>query len=404
MLSFWITLSCLVIGIVLLILPTVFLIHWGCRIFIWVCLGPWLRIYWEFFVFEREEALVLETKESRNVYAEKILQKITEQFKELEREARMKGEEAIKMKSMRMLRFGQHIAKVPSMNITRHYDYPLNQSMASHISLVPEHKLREDMPIRIVPSQRLQGHIIPMTEEQLSAFENKSNRIVEENDNSPSEDRNPCRQNDADDTYEPSTTVEWFDDALSHLGSLAFQSRTKVAIPSENLFDDEVIQESIEIDENVLHISTQDGKQIGEEWFGDAASQIGSLAFSCRTKIAISMDDYDDDDNNESQENVEIHITAENLLNNDDDDSQVSNLTDHEYEEEGLEVVQWDDEKSLTVDVSGNVNDEEGTEFTDTTNLSAVYHKSNGVYVTFCRTPLSRAEGNEADQTEFIKS
>lgn len=111
MLSFWITLPCIIIGIMLLILPTIFLIHWTCRLFIWICLGPWLRLYSELFIIEHNDPLHFDSNEKRNEYGEKLIQNITEQFQEIERVARMKGEDAMKMKSMRTIRFGQYIAK-----------------------------------------------------------------------------------------------------------------------------------------------------------------------------------------------------------------------------------------------------------------------------------------------------
>ena len=41
LLSFWVTLGCLVTGVTLLVLPTMFLIQWACRLLIWIGLGKY---------------------------------------------------------------------------------------------------------------------------------------------------------------------------------------------------------------------------------------------------------------------------------------------------------------------------------------------------------------------------
>lgn len=165
------------IGIVLLILPTLSIFHWMCRLLIWIGLGPWTRIGLE--IFAAKETAGLESE--RDVKFGKIDLK----FKMIGKEARRKGEEALKMKSMRMYRFGQHIAKVPRLNYARHYDYPLPGSEAKPVSvgICPNMK-----PNNIIESQCLQGTMIPLTEEDVKHLEkdaslaNRSNSHSNERD------------------------------------------------------------------------------------------------------------------------------------------------------------------------------------------------------------------------------
>ena len=76
------------------------------------------------------------------------------------------------MKSMRKLRFGNFIAKVPRQYTARHYDYPLSESEAVHISLLsqrPQFEARNK-----IYSQSLDGTMIPLTQNQ-EITENTSN-------------------------------------------------------------------------------------------------------------------------------------------------------------------------------------------------------------------------------------
>ncbi len=409
MLSFWVTLPCLVIGIVLLILPTVFLIHWICRIFIWLCFGPWLRIYYEFFVWENkvENALYLHNDKSRNEYAENIFQTITDQFQEIERVARMKGEDAIKMKSMRMLRFGQFIAKVPSMNITRNYDYPLSESKASHISLVHEEvDLNRLSSSRIVPSQRLEGQMIPMTEEQLLVYEENS-RVTEFMDaNEDNCDATPKERREEKETvptsisqvkkpkplpisttFETENTEEDDDDVgpqkyqnprlwlnktvsqfgtfspVSQISTLSFSSRLKVAAPAEKSTksgddgSEEIPEKSIEIDDKVLHISTNN----------------------------ILPDGGDDDDTDDSH--------YQSGMDGEDEDLRLKTPTHSSFDEEGVEIVAWDDTSEMSEDVRDDHFDDADsvasstyTAYSDASRLSAVFKSTDSVYMAFCRT------------------
>lgn len=155
-----------------------FLIQWACRLLIWVGLGPWIRLYNECLSLEKRSPLALNDEEARSRYSESIYDKLTSQFQEKLDEARLTGEEAIKLKAMRVCRFGRYISKVPSMNITRHYDVPLSGSSALHYDLFdPTDGLAEpkgNIRRRRIPSSTLNGLMIPYTQEQMKdIFQNE---------------------------------------------------------------------------------------------------------------------------------------------------------------------------------------------------------------------------------------
>ena len=129
-------------------------------------------MYYEIFVFGLDGPMELHNDEDRDKHQGLIFDKIAETFKEKGRLARLKGEEALKMKAMRIFRFGRHIAKVPRMYVARHYDYPMSESKAAHISLEPQHTNPLNFePRNSIPSQHLKGNMIPMTEDQMKTLE-----------------------------------------------------------------------------------------------------------------------------------------------------------------------------------------------------------------------------------------
>mmetsp|Transcript_8761 Transcript_8761/g.16537 ORF Transcript_8761/g.16537 Transcript_8761/m.16537 type:complete len:1050 (+) Transcript_8761:126-3275(+) len=161
--SFWVTLFCIITGVVLLILPTVFLLQWMCRLVIWLGLGPWARLYYDFIAATKTTRSELRNDQDREKDLMNKMKEIELKFQEKNHEARQKGEEALKLKSMRMLCFGKFIAKVPSLYTSRHYDYPLAQSEGAHISIALQHRIP---PLNfdsrsVVPSQQFEGVMIP---------------------------------------------------------------------------------------------------------------------------------------------------------------------------------------------------------------------------------------------------
>jgi hypothetical protein len=109
------------------------------------------------------DPLQLNNKKDRENHHKRTFSQIHRKFKEQYKDARKKGEEALKMKAMRVFRFGQYIAKVPRKYSAKHYDYPLPDSYAKHIALAP---YPEPKNITVVGAQYLQGEMIPLTEDE----------------------------------------------------------------------------------------------------------------------------------------------------------------------------------------------------------------------------------------------
>lgn len=144
-------------------LPTLFLLQWICRLVIWLGLGPWARLYYEFIAVTQSTPSELRNDQDRERDLMDKMKKIELKFQEKNHEARQKGEEALKLKSMRVLCFGRFIAKVPKLYTSRHYDYPLAESEGAHISFAREHQIPPSNfgSRRIVPSQQFEGVMIP---------------------------------------------------------------------------------------------------------------------------------------------------------------------------------------------------------------------------------------------------
>jgi len=64
-------------------------------------------------------------------HVQKVMNEIQDRERKRWMKARMFQEEALKLKATRILRFGRFAVNVPSINITRFYDYPLPESTAT---------------------------------------------------------------------------------------------------------------------------------------------------------------------------------------------------------------------------------------------------------------------------------
>jgi hypothetical protein len=147
--SFWITFTFLCAGIVSLILPWLFIIQWGSRILVWGLFGPHMMLLdWWLRAEGKDEA---------------ALQKAIENFKKDSWIARIRRQEALKLRDMKCLAFGKYITLIPSHNLSRHFDRPLPTSSARiHSSGTNNEKLA---PLGI-PGQQLFGTILPRSESE----------------------------------------------------------------------------------------------------------------------------------------------------------------------------------------------------------------------------------------------
>lgn len=145
-LSFWITAVCLAVGLVSLLLPWAFILTWTGRIVMWGFFGPHMKVV-DLFL--------------RNKSSDRDIQKIVATFKHKFQKARLRREEAVKLKAVKSLRFGHYITQIPEINLARHYDRPLPESWARVCRKEVEIDWAKSPRI---PAQQLYGVMIPRPE------------------------------------------------------------------------------------------------------------------------------------------------------------------------------------------------------------------------------------------------
>lgn len=147
--SFWITFCFLVTGLVSLLLPWAFILTWTGRFVVWGMLGPHMALVdcW------------LCTKGN----VDDVLEAAVQNFKKESRFARIRRQEALKLRDMKSLAFGKYITLVPSHNLSRHVDRPLSSSSAR---LHKQSNTSIKLAPRGIPGQQLSGKILPKTESE----------------------------------------------------------------------------------------------------------------------------------------------------------------------------------------------------------------------------------------------
>ena len=158
-LSFWVTFVCLVAGTVLLVLPWAFILQWVCRIAVWAFLGPWMKLVDIYVV--KNDSLHLLNEEERKKIKETHIRELVTHFKTQSKIARLRGEDTLKMKAIRAVRFGPYSTRIPDRNITRHFDYPLPDSMAVHEEELDASIWQSIKRGKVLPGQKLDGVMIP---------------------------------------------------------------------------------------------------------------------------------------------------------------------------------------------------------------------------------------------------
>jgi hypothetical protein len=161
-LSFWITISCFVMAIICSFVPWFFLLKWSMRFLVWTVFGPWMKLVDVFYVSkikamtpEEEEKYKREMKEKRLLMNQGVIQ-----------QARIKREEARKLKAMKKHLFGKYIVGVPVLKVDRFIDFPLPESFA--FPYTAEQRSLADQAMRDagykrvrIPGQHLVGDMIP---------------------------------------------------------------------------------------------------------------------------------------------------------------------------------------------------------------------------------------------------
>ncbi|CAB9513762.1 expressed unknown protein [Seminavis robusta] len=142
--SFWIAATYSGLGLVGLLLPWRFILYLVGRIVVWGCLGPHMKF------------VDIYLQQSNKDKAAREL----EDFRQQSRLARIRREEAVKLKDVKCLAFGEFVTLVPSENLPRHYDRPLHESLARH---VPNEGADRMPATSRIPGQQLYGAMIPHT-------------------------------------------------------------------------------------------------------------------------------------------------------------------------------------------------------------------------------------------------
>lgn len=131
------------VGIISLILPWSFILTWTGRIVVYGLFGPQMKIV----------DLWLRANKSDEFL------KVMATFDQKKKAARLRREQALKVKAVKCLRFGQFITQVPAYNLARHFDRPLPASTARLARKAPKIECNS-----YIPGQQLYGEMIPRLE------------------------------------------------------------------------------------------------------------------------------------------------------------------------------------------------------------------------------------------------
>mmetsp|Transcript_14620 Transcript_14620/g.22396 ORF Transcript_14620/g.22396 Transcript_14620/m.22396 type:complete len:508 (-) Transcript_14620:87-1610(-) len=163
-LSFWVTVSSIVLSVVFLIVPWRLVVFWCARICAWTILGPWMKLV-DLYLKGVEEM------KKRNREYEKVREE--EVIKMQMYGARVKLEDEEKMRDMKIHKFGRFIVRVPQRSLARRKDIPLPESYAKHF--IPPSRRSvlgiqvagiEEEYETVLPGQHLTGSMVPKTEKK----------------------------------------------------------------------------------------------------------------------------------------------------------------------------------------------------------------------------------------------
>lgn len=289
----------------------------------------------------------LRNDKDRDEHQDYILENISRKFEEIGRQARLKGEEATKMKAMRVFRFGCHMAKVPRLYLARHYDYPLSESEASHVSIATQHSIppRHFKSKKVMPAQHLEGEMIPLSEDELDVV------LLESGKDIP-------MANTSEDSYMSSLANKLIDGEKGIEMESLLENKTGLPqIEEADTNDYDSLEEFISFDteENYYTASTKNG---------DDQICFTTSTLTCGTIVEERDDEWNDskieDDSDLEEEGVEIIACPESEHIHSDGVELPLN--------DGIEAGSCDDDTSCT-----------------SRSLSSLYKSSDHVYVSFCR-------------------
>jgi hypothetical protein len=160
--SFWVVTACFIVGTIFLFVPWFFLMTWTARALVWIFFGPWMKLVDIFYIRkikplsqeEIDNKKLLELERRRLITSEALV------------DARIKRENAAKLKAMKTYLFGKFISRVPVLKEDRYRDIPLPESTAVPYTPPPvplsEMAMREAGYRRTrLPGQHLVGDMIP---------------------------------------------------------------------------------------------------------------------------------------------------------------------------------------------------------------------------------------------------
>ena len=152
--AFFLTATSILVGIVFLLVPWAFVLHWTGRIVAWVVFGPHMKLVDIFYYKKMKAATDEEERESLlSQYRAKL-----SQARANDELAFTRTEDAAKLKVVKKILYGKWIAKVPVINPERYLALPLHKSYAEPYE--PAEDSTRSLPLRIA-GQGLAGDMIP---------------------------------------------------------------------------------------------------------------------------------------------------------------------------------------------------------------------------------------------------
>lgn len=124
------SMKCVVFGTIFLVFPMQYVVHWAARAFVWIFLGPLMKLVDIRYVhpsYRTREELEADP-EFHGTNLESVL--TSEALQKMIRRGRLAGEEAMKLKDMREHRFGKFSFQVPAVDTQRKPNIPLPSSSA----------------------------------------------------------------------------------------------------------------------------------------------------------------------------------------------------------------------------------------------------------------------------------
>ena len=152
--AFLLSAGSLVLGIVSLFVPWAFITRWTSRIIAWGVFGPHMKLV-DIFYYSKLQSSLEDDKKAMlaNLAAQQ------EYAANLAMMARIQKEDAVKLRDLKQILYGNFMTKIPLFSTERFHDIPMHSSVATPYKKSEENATR-DLPKRI-DGQALVGSMIP---------------------------------------------------------------------------------------------------------------------------------------------------------------------------------------------------------------------------------------------------